>query len=213
MPWAASFLLLVALSGQDVPFAKDIAAFKEADRAHPPAPGQTLFIGSSSFTIWKDAQSYFPKHHILNRAYGGSRLLDLIRTVDDIVTPYKPKQVVVYCGENDFGGDPHLAAYAVVDRFKKLHTLIRQRLPHVPITYVSMKPSPSRYLLRAKFKMANQWIREFCESQANTDFVDITGVMVDSQGRPKREIFQKDLLHMNAQGYKLWAPLIEAHLK
>src|SRR5580692_8032994 len=90
------------------PFSSDIAAFKAQDAQTPPAKGQILFIGSSSFTRWTDVQSYFPTHPILNRAFGGSTLPDVIRYVNDIVFPYQPKQVVLYCGENDFASDPKL---------------------------------------------------------------------------------------------------------
>src|SRR5471030_48169 len=87
---------------KELPFAKDVAAFKERDKENPPEKGQILFIGSSSFTRWTDVGKYFPGHKILNRAFGGSSLSDVINFANDIVPPYEPKQVVIYCGENDF---------------------------------------------------------------------------------------------------------------
>ncbi len=191
------------------PYAQDIAAFKQADRQSPPAMGQILFIGSSSFTRWTDAQSYFPTHPILNRAFGGSTLLDVTRYVADVVFPYQPKQIVIYCGENDFAADSKLTAQDAVARFKTLFGLIRRQLRRVPIAYVSMKPSPSRWNLAPKFIEANRGIQEFLAHQRGTKFVDVWGAMLNEQGQPKPEIFGPDRLHMNASGYRIWAPLIE----
>lgn len=214
----AAFALAVSAAAQTPadklpPFANDIAAFKQQDLRNPPAKGQILFIGSSSFTRWTDVQSYFPTHPILNRAFGGSTLLDEIRYVNDVVFPYHPKQIVLYCGENDFADDSKLTPGVVFDRFKKLYSLIRKGLPAVPIAYVSMKPSPSRWSLAPKFKEANRLIQEFLDSQANAVFIDVWPVMLNDQGEPKPEIYVADKLHMNAAGYRLWAPLIEPILK
>lgn len=194
------------------PFAADIARFKAADQQKPPAAGQTLFIGSSSFTRWTDVGDYFPGRRILNRAFGGSTLDDQIRYVDDVVFPYRPAQIVIYCGENDFANDPRLRARDVFGRFRTFLRLIRSRLPEVPIVYVSMKPSPSRWNMRDRFKAANRLIEDYCRHQRKVVFVSVWDAMLNDQGVPRPEIFVSDRLHMNAQGYRIWQPLIEAAL-
>ncbi|HEY0868590.1 MAG TPA: GDSL-type esterase/lipase family protein, partial [Fimbriimonas sp.] len=189
MIFAKALLFAGVLQGAAAaPFAEDVARFAELDRANPPAQGQVLFIGSSSFTMWEDVQARFPGVPLLNRAFGGSQLPHLIQHLDRIVTPYAPRKVVVYCGENDLAGDPSLPAYKVAERFEALHGLIRDRLPSVPIVYVSMKPSPSRYHLRAKFIAGNRWIREFCDSQKDTSFVDVWPLMLGSDNFPREEL-------------------------
>src|SRR5690349_14110968 len=87
---------------QKPPFWEDIQAFKKQDSTHFPGTGKILFVGSSSFTFWKDVQDYFPGHPIINRGFGGSSIPDVIRYRQDVIFKYKPKQVVIYCGENDF---------------------------------------------------------------------------------------------------------------
>ena len=198
---------------KELPFAKDIAAFQATDAKQMPVPGQDLFIGSSSFTRWTDVQDYFPKHKILNRAFGGSTLVDVLRYVDQVVTPYRPKEVVIYCGENDFAGDPSLTADQVFGRFKSLFEAIRHRERRVPVVYVSMKPSPSRWSLTPKFTDANAKIKEYLAHQPRTTFIDVWPVMLAADGKPKPEIYVGDRLHMNSDGYRLWQPLIEPYLK
>jgi len=204
--------VLAQASQTQAPFAQEIAAFNEKDRVSPPAKGQILFIGSSSFTKWTDVSDYFPDRKILNRAFGGSSLPDVIRYANEVVFRYDPKQVVIYCGENDLAGDPKLPAYQVFNRFKTLFRLIRHRFPAVPIAYVSMKPSPSRWHLRAKFVAGNKWISEFLSKEKSASFIDVWNAMLDENGRPKAGIFLSDQLHMNASGYKIWQPIIARYL-
>ncbi len=208
---AAVLAALIAL--QTAPFADDIAKFRELDRKKMPEPGQIVFAGSSSFTRWTDVASYFPARSIINRGFGGSSLLDVIRYANDVILKYRPKTVVIYCGENDLAGDAKLSAYAVEQRFRQLFGMIRKDLPNARIVYVSMKPSPSRWSLRAKFRAGNHFIESYLAKQPNTAFIDVWPSMLGSDGRPRRELFVDDELHMNEEGYRLWAPLIEKALE
>ena len=120
------FLLLYSFTVKAQPFAADIAAFQIQDAASFPAKQSILFVGSSSFTKWKDVQSYFPGYPIINRGFGGSSLPDVIRYADQIIFSYEPKQIVIYCGENDFAASDTVTAEMVVDRFETLFNLIRK---------------------------------------------------------------------------------------
>lgn len=211
-PWKWLHLLgiaLVAGQSQDLPYAAEIAEFKRQDTANPPKKGQIVFIGSSSFTRWTDVGKSFPNRRILNRAFGGSQLGDIELHLDNVVYPYEPKQVVMYCGENDFGTRPELNASVVVDRFKRVYGKIRKRLPSLSFVYISMKPSPSRWSLAPKFRVANAAIKEFLKGERNSAYVDVWPVMLGMDGLPKPEIFVEDKLHLNDEGYKLWVPLLD----
>jgi len=204
---------VVGFSQEKPPFYKEIMAFKQQDSLSFPAKGQVLFIGSSTFTKWTDVQEYFPDVSILNRGFGGSSLTHLILYQNEIVYPYQPAQIVIYCGENDFAGDATLPVDSVVARFKKLFTDIRVKLPKVPIAFVSMKPSPARKKLLVKYETANFEIREFLKKQKRTKYVDVYGAMLLPDGRPNGELFLADSLHMNAGGYKIWQGILKKSLK
>ncbi|MFN5253081.1 MAG: G-D-S-L family lipolytic protein, partial [Chitinophagaceae bacterium] len=83
------------------PFQPEIDAFAKADKINMPDEGKILFAGSSSFRLWKDINNYFPGKPILNRGFGGATLLDLIHYSKETIIQYKPKQIFIYCGEND----------------------------------------------------------------------------------------------------------------
>ena len=208
------FLVLVSvgLFAKAQPFANEIAAFKKQDSLSFPGTGKILFVGSSSFAFWKDVQQYFPEYSIINRGFGGSSLTDLIRYAPEVIFPYKPKQIVIYCGENDFAGDTSLYPSQVAQRFFDLFNLIRSRYKKVPIAYISMKPSPSRRHLMARFNVANVMIKNFLKKKKKTDYIDVYKAMLNENGQPKEEIFLADQLHMNAEGYKIWKKIIEPYL-
>lgn len=208
------FLLLIVFvisKGQNAPFYKDIQHFKQQDSIKFPPKKAVLFIGSSTFTKWTDVASYFPKHTIINRGFGGSSLPDVINYVKDIVYPYQPKQVVVYCGENDFAGGA--SANVVVDRVRQLFDLIRKRYPKVQITYISIKPSPSRQKYRAMMVEANAMIAAMISKMKRTNYINTYDAMFHADGKLMTDIFLSDKLHMNAKGYAIWAKIMEPYLQ
>lgn len=208
-------LLVISYAGSAIkaqPFAEDIAAFKKQDSVKFPSKNSILFIGSSSITMWKDIKTYFPGYPVINRGFGGSSLPDLIRYVNDIVFPYQPKQIVIYCGENDLAASDTVTQQMVLGRFITLFTNIREKLPGVHIVYVSMKPSPSRHYLKEKLIAGNAAIKNFLKRRKKTGFVNVYKKMINVDGTPKADLFLEDELHMNEKGYAIWQKAIKPYL-
>jgi len=195
------------------PFWNDIQNFKKQDSISFPPKNAILFIGSSSFTKWTDVQDYFPGYTIINRGFGGSTLLDLIRYENDIIFPYQPKQIVIYCGENDLASSDSVTSGMVGERFNILYNDIRNKLQDVSIVFISLKPSPSRRHLFQEMENTNAFIEAFLITQKkNTAFIDVHSKMLNEAGEPIPEIFLEDSLHMNAKGYAIWKKEIEPYL-
>lgn len=209
---ALLFFVSCLACAQERPFWKEIQAFKAADEVHMPPANAIVFVGSSSFKMWKDVAQSFPDHTVINRGFGGSSLPHVIEYAKDIVIPYHPKQVVIYCGDNDFMSDT-VTSEIVVDRFKTLFRLLRRELPGVSILYVSIKPSPSRQHLMPKMAAANTSIRRFLKKKRDARFIDIWDPMLDANGQPRPELFLEDNLHMNKKGYAIWQKALEPYLK
>ena len=204
-----TFLLFVSASQvkaqqEPYPFWNDIQAFKQKDSTNFPPANEILFVGSSSFTKWTDVQDYFPSYPIINRGFGGSSLPDVIRYANDIIYPYKPKQIVIYCGENDLASSDSVTAQTVFDRFEILYSMIRGKFKNIPLIYISLKPSPSRQKLMSKMVAVNNAIQSFLKKKKNTVFVDVYHKMLKADGTPLDDIFLDDKLHMNSKGYAIW---------
>jgi lysophospholipase L1-like esterase len=192
-----------------IPFQDEIDAFIKKDSIHMPAANSILFVGSSSFNYWKDISNYFPGYPIINRGFGGSSLTDIIHFNKETILKYKPKQIYIYCGENDIAASDTITPQIVFERFKTLYTIIRTHLGNkVPVMYVSIKPSVARWTMEEKFVAANTLIRNFINKQKHTQFLDVHTAMLDSNGEVFKDIFIADKLHMNARGYAIWQKII-----
>jgi lysophospholipase L1-like esterase len=195
------------------PFWNEIAEFKKKDSIQHPPAGAILFVGSSSFRKWTNLQSDFPGYAIINRGFGGSGFDDVIHYAKDIIYPYHPKQIVIYCGDNDLASSENVTAKKVYKRFVKLYDLIRKHLQNVDIVYVSIKPSPSREKLMPRMEEANDLIRDFTAKHSHVRFVDVYHLMLTPQGHPMEDLFTADKLHMNEKGYKIWQKAIQPYLE
>lgn len=194
-------------------FWQDIQNFKKLDQENKPPKDAILLIGSSSFTKWTDVSSYFPDKIIINRGFGGSRLTDLNYYANDLLNPYQPKQIIVYCGENDFADNHDLKAKEVVNRFKTFYKKIREKFPNIEVDYISIKYSPSREKLWLQMKKANKKIACFMKKEKNAEFIDITKVMEDSNGKVRNNLFVEDMLHITPEGYRLWTSVMNPYMK
>jgi len=192
-----------------IPFQDEIDVFVKNDSIQMPAANSILFVGSSSFNYWKDIRNYFPGYPIINRGFGGSSLTDIIHFNKETILKYKPKQIYIYCGENDIAASDTITPQIVFERFKTLYSIIRTHLGNkVPVMYVSIKPSVARWAMEEKFVAANTLIRNFLNMQKHTQFLDVHSAMLDSNGEVFKDIFIADKLHMNAKGYAIWQKII-----
>ena len=211
------FLLLITQAAlvtyaQHPPFWDEIQAFKKADSLNPPPAHPIVFTGSSSFRKWTGVKEAFPGYPIINRGFGGSTFPDVIRYVDDVVIKYNPRQVVIYCGDNDLASSDTVTAQMVFKRFTTLYTIIRSKLPQTDILYVSIKPSPSRQRLMPRMEEANKLIAGFIHTQKNAAFADVYHAMLTPEGKIIDGIWENDKLHMTNEGYKIWQKIIAPYL-
>lgn len=211
-------LLLPGIFGCDTIFAQEknpneeeIEAFKKLVSIHPLLKNGILFIGSSSLRKWTYLEKTFAAYNAINRGFGGSTLTDAIFYINDLIDPYQPSQVVIYSGENDIAAG-NVSAEMVLDRFKTLFTLIRQKLPRVPIAFISIKPSPSRAKFQQTVIESNKLIKKYLREQQKTAFINVYRLMLDRKKQMRPELYVDDQLHMNEHGYQIWTKAIQPHL-
>ena len=191
---------------------KDIAKFEAADKKTPPPKGAVLFVGSSSIVNWKTLARDFPDVATLNRGFGGSTIPDATRYVERIVIPYAPSRIVFYSGDNDIAGGR--TPEQVLADFQAFVKKVRPALPSVPVTFIAIKPSPSRWKLRVQMQAANRMIREWIEKgdAGPASFLDVYTPMLGADGLPRPELYVADKLHLSASGYELWTRLVRPAL-
>ncbi len=200
----------VAIAAQTPPTTTDpweaaIAAFEAADRLAPPPMGGIVFVGSSTIRLW-DVRKAFPEYPTINRGFGGSDMADATRFVDRIVTPYQPRLVVVYAGDNDISGGT--IAERVVVEFERFVRAVHAKLPHTRIVYIGIKPSLLRWMQIDRMRAANAMIRALCERDDRLAFVDVDQAMLGWDETPRPELYVADGLHLTPEGYQVFNALV-----
>ncbi len=188
-----------------------LAAFEQSDRAARPAPGGVLFVGSSSIRLWPQLGEDFRQVTVLNRGFGGSTMADCSLLARQLVVQYLPRHVIVYAGDNDLAEGRTPAQ--VLESFQEFVRIVRAELPQARISYISVKPSPSREPLLAQARETNERIARYVAQLPNASFIDVFTPMLDGSGRPRTDLYGPDRLHMNAAGYALWKQLVTTHIE
>jgi lysophospholipase L1-like esterase len=190
----------------------DIRRFEAADSVHRPPRGAVLFVGSSSIRFWDSAERDFPGVPIVRRGFGGSEMGDVLHFADRVVLPYAPRTVVLYAGDNDLaaGRTPE----QVFDDYRRFVELVHARLPGTRVAFIAVKPSLARWSLVDSIRKTNALVKEYASRDPRRlVYVDVFTPMLDSSGRPRRELFREDGLHMTAQGYALWTELLTPYVR
>jgi lysophospholipase L1-like esterase len=209
-------IAFVALSLSQPPAApapkweKEIAAIERRIAAEKPAPGGTVFYGSSTIRLW-DVRQSFPELKTFNAGFGGSNYRDAVEFVDRAVAPLAPQTVVLYSGDNDVAQnrDPT----EILDDFKKLVDKLRAKFPSVRLVVLGIKPSPKRWSMWSKMRETNRLVEATCRKLERASFVDLAPFVLKGRETPDPKYFKDDQLHLNSAGYAEVAKLLAEKLK
>ncbi len=212
IPLVALLLSMFPLRGFADPakWEKEIAAFEQADLAHPPEKGGIVFTGSSTIRRWTKLAEAFPGFRVVNRGFGGSQMEDSAYYVERILVRHEPAAIVIFAGSNDINASK--TADVVAADFKAFVAKVRARLPKTEIGFIEITSSPSRWAQREKVIEANRQIRAFCEESQGVKFIAVREKFFGTNGEPREELFEKDRLHPNADGYKILSDTIRPFL-
>lgn len=191
-------------------FEADIAAFEAEDRAAPPAPGATLFVGSSSIRYWDVAEA-FPALRTIRRGYGGSHVSDTLHFAERIIVRYRPGLVVFYAGDADVAGGK--TAAVIARDTAALVALVHRRLPATPIVVIGTKPSPAHWAHMATIREANRQIRAALAGDRLAAYVDVEAALLGPDGQPRADCYTENRLNLNTRGYEAWTSAVRSTIE
>ena len=185
-----------------------IQKFETADQQAAPATNGVVFVGSSSIVGWKTLADDFPQVDTTRRGFGGSDIIDSVAYAHRIVTPYRPRRVALYAGDNDIarGKTPQ----RVFEDYKLFVATVHAVLPEATIGFIAIKPSLARWEMWPQMAAANQQIQQYAKLHPQLDYLDIATPMLGSDHMPQKHLFVQDGLHLTPAGYAVWTKAMTA---
>ncbi len=168
-----------------------------------------VFYGSSTIRLWESLAEDLGDRRAVNLGFGGSTLEACAHFFERLVTPLKPCSLVVYGGDNDLGDGRSPAE--VLSFFKALAAKVDRELGQIEFGFISIKPSPARWNIADKIRLANKLIQQEAVVRARGYFIDIFDGMLGRDGKPERKYYEEDGLHLSPAGYRAWTKLLSVY--
>ena len=212
-----SWVVLILTMRLDTPWGiePEVLSFWVGDRLRRPPEDAIVFTGSSTIAHWSSLRADMAPLPVLNRGISGSRAHQISFHADRLVLPYHPSAVVFYAGENDIVGvfwSAKKSPAQVLAAFRGFCEKVHAQLPDVPIYFVSIKPQQRSPQWWPAIDQANALVRDYCGSDVRLHFIDVVPAMLDAEGRPRGDIFERDGIHLNTAGYHILTTAVKPAL-
>ncbi len=207
-------LWLFTLLGQNTEgvsrYEKDIKTFEELDKKETYSDNAILVTGSSYIRLWANIKTDLAPQEIIQRGYGGSNGWDMAYYIRRILTPHpKLKAIVFYTGSNDITATAKdKSPRQVLEIFKYIVKTIRETHPNTPIYWIQISPNERRWAVWDKIQEANQLFEAYAAQTPNVKVIKAASCLLGEDGKPIVKYFRADKLHLNDEGYQVWAKSI-----
>ena len=191
---------------------KDIAKLERLDKSQEYSDDSILFIGSSSIRLWSSIKDDLDPYETIRRAYGGARYTDLIHFTKRLVSSHDIKAVGVFVANDITGGMNDLMPPEVLKLAKFVVKQIRRSHLDTPIFFIETTPTPKRWKAWPEISNANDLIMRYCNEKKGLFYISTRDYFIDKNGLPKEDLFIKDKLHLNRNGYSVWGGIIKNNL-
>ncbi|WP_296949672.1 GDSL-type esterase/lipase family protein [uncultured Massilia sp.] len=179
---------------------------------------QLVFLGDSithnweaqNEALWKE---FYGKYNPLNLGYGGDRTENLLwRLQHGEVDGIAPKVAVLMIGTNNAGHRQEEPAVTFAGIRRDVEEL-QKRLPRTKILLLAIFPRGEHKDdgLRRLNEQVNAMLPGLADGE-KVVFLDMNQAFLDADGTLSKDIMP-DLLHPNAQGYRIWQRTMEPTLQ
>lgn len=190
----------------------DVEKFEALDKTEKYPDDAIMFAGSSSIRLWSTLAGDMAPYSVIQRGYGGSRLSDFAIYADRIFSPHKCQALVFFIANDITGSQTDKSPEEVRKLFSVIFKTFRKSHPGVPVFYIAVTPSRSRWKAWPEINKGNDLMKMWCEKHSNTYFIRTDTAFLNSSGEPREELFINDKLHLNPDGYKIWTGIIKGEL-
>jgi lysophospholipase L1-like esterase len=176
----------------------------------PVVTGRIIFLGNS-ITEGGKWDHLLGDKTIINRGIGGDVTFGIMNRLNDIVIR-KPSKLFIMIGINDISKD--FPDAVIVDNYKKIILEVKLKSPETKIFIQSLLPLnpsyprfPQHYDKADHVISVNKQLRQLAVDE-NIVFINLYPLFLDAQGRMDVR-YTHDGLHLNQEGYKIWASFLK----
>ena len=172
-------------------------------------PGGVLLVGSSIFKRWTNVVSDLAPFPVTNRAFGGSQTSHQLMFFDQVVSPCHPKLIVWYCGSNDVKGKKE--PQSILQRTEEWLDKVMKYDSSIQVLLVSIHRCPQKHR-DAQIDVVdavNRGYEEIARTKEGVFYVDVNPALQSLTGESRAELYVKDGLHLNVEGYHQMTTLLK----
>jgi lysophospholipase L1-like esterase len=191
---------------------EDIEKFEQTDKTKFYPDDAILIAGSSSIRLWETINKDMLPYNVIQRGYGGAKLSDFAVYAGRIIYPHPCQAIVLFVANDITGAENDKTPQQVANLFRKTLYIIRRKFVDIPVFWISITPTPSRWAAWPEIKKANGIIKSVSYNHRNTYYINTEQAFLGPDGKPRPELFKQDQLHLNQDGYAVWAEIIKKEL-
>jgi hypothetical protein len=191
---------------------KDIQKFEQLDKSEKYPEDAILFAGSSSIRLWTTLENDMAPYHIIQRGYGGAKLSDFAVYANRIFDTHPCKAIVLFIANDITGTQQDKTPKEVAVLFRNVLGTIRKTHRATPVFWIEVTPTVSRWKVWPEIQKANALIKDICNKEKNSRFIETYSAFLNENGLPNDELFTEDKLHLNEKGYAVWTGIIKKEI-
>jgi lysophospholipase L1-like esterase len=186
-----------------------LAIFKN----EPFTKGKTIFLGNSitEFGNWKEI---LQDSSVVNRGIAGDNTFGVLARLDDVFTR-QPNKLFIEIGINDLSQE--IPVQIVLKNIFKIVGKIQTNSPATEIYIFSILPPNDNVKVEyhdafnkgGQIELVNEQVSKNARHYKYT-YIDLTKKLTDKHGKLYTKYAQSDGLHLNENGYKVWAEILKA---
>ncbi|MFT3980292.1 MAG: GDSL-type esterase/lipase family protein [Ferruginibacter sp.] len=189
-------------------YAQRVANF----RSYPNSEKDIVFLGNSitDYTEWNELLQ-LPQAR--NRGISGDITFGVLERLDE-VTEGKPAKIFILIGINDIARN--IPDSVILDNYKRIVERIQAESPGTKIYFNSLLPVNNTFPDKNHFNKdghiaaVNAGLWKLCADKQIT-FINIHPFFLDADKRLDKQ-YTYDGLHLNAEGYRVWARILQPYV-
>jgi lysophospholipase L1-like esterase len=146
--------------------------------------------------------------------WGGNKVQNILWRLDNgELDNVNPKIIVVLAGTNNVGnvspqgaGDPRVAD--ITGGIKAILDICRKKAPDATIVLMGITPRNDNIAVMSIIDGVNKNISKFADGK-KIRYVNINNQLADKTGKLFENMFNRDKLHLDVEGYQVWADALK----